>query len=322
MWIENLKYPTNYELILKETLIKNADIKSFETLNKIIPFDIAYIIINGYNNNPQSRAFLKSTNTLDDTICECYIKNNFSKYKQIYLLSEPLRKRLAQTKGLDTISMEILNKLPYDFFYIELDMNNDIVIKNQKLQGFIVSKETFNNDNVAHNNLVLILKLENTYIPLKIKMHETVEQSIKSLWSSEDMSTEEKEKSSKIFHDLLQVVVYMCSIKPDIKKSRRGTQLKSKSKNKSKKEKPIIYNEIGFTIGTTLGATKYVYENNTPIDTISKTNTKKAPHIRKPHWHTYKTGKGRSEISVKWLDAMFINATDENDINITIHKMK
>ena len=326
MWIENLKYPINYELVLKETISKSAEIKSFETLNRIIPFDIVYIIINAYNNNSQSRSFLKSTNTLDDDICECYIKNNFSRYKQIYLLNESLRKRLFQTKGLDTISMEILNKLPYDFFYVELAMNSNLMIKNQKVQGFIVSKEMFTNDNSTHNNLVLILKLETGYMPLKIKMCETIEQSINSLWSIEDISNKEKEEYIKIFHDILQVVVYMCSINPDIKKSRRGIQVKNKFKNKSKKsEKPITYNEIGFKLGATLGATKYIYddENNDVINTTSKTKkSKKVPHIRKPHWHTYRVGKNRTDISIKWLDAMFINATDENDVSITIHKMK
>lgn len=45
------------------------------------------------------------------------------------------------------------------------------------------------------------------------------------------------------------------------------------------------------------------------------------PHIRRAHWHTYRTGSGRTETTIKWVAPIPINITD-GDIIPTIHQVQ
>ena len=94
MWIDDLKYPEHFEDVLKRTLELNP---TLELKSKVMPMDVVQVVINGYNDNPVSRKLLGNEKILEDITSRCYIKNNFKKYKQIYLVNEVLRKRLAQT---------------------------------------------------------------------------------------------------------------------------------------------------------------------------------------------------------------------------------
>ena len=34
------------------------------------------------------------------------------------------------------------------------------------------------------------------------------------------------------------------------------------------------------------------------------------PHIRRAHWHTFLTGKGRVESEIKWIPPIFVKSAD------------
>lgn len=316
MWIDDLKYPEQFEEFLKRTLELNS---TFELKSKVMPMDIIHVVIKGYNDNPISRRLLGNEQILEDITSRCYIKNNFKKYKQIYIVNEALRRRLTQTTGIESISTEIMSNLPCDFLFLQLQYNCDVIAKGQKLEGCFVAREKYSNKSIENELLVLILKLENGYIPLKLKMGQTIQDSIEEVWSKENVLDDERKELQKVFYDLLQVVIYMCSVNPDIKKVRKGTQ-RSNSKAK-KKEKSTNYFELGYVIGATLGATKYVYES----DNIKETSKgiQKRTHFRRPHWATYHVGKGRTETIVKWIDTILVNGKgNEDGLDITVHKIK
>lgn len=316
MWIDDLKYPEHFEDVLKRTLELNP---TLELKSKVMPMDVVQVVINGYNDNPVSRKLLGNEKILEDITSRCYIKSNFKKYKQIYLVNETLRKRLAQTIGLESVSTEIIEKLPCDFFYLQLQYNSDVIAKGQKVEGCFVSREQFSNNNTEHENLVLVLKLENGYVPLKLEIGQIIQDSIEKIWSKENVLNDERVEMRKIFSDLLQIVVYMCSIESDIKKVRKGGVQKNKGK---KKVKENSYFELGYVIGATLGATRYVYEDSNSNEKEIEKSSSKRTHFRKPHWATYHVGKGRTETIVKWLDTILVNAKNEDGLEITVHKIK
>ena len=314
MWIDDLKYPEQFEDVLRRTLELNP---TFEIKSKVMPMDIIHVVISGYNDNPMSRRLLGNEQILENITSRCYIKNNFKKYKQIYLVNEAFRKKLTQTAGLESISTEMLYNLPYDFFYLQLQYNSNVIVKREKLEGCFVAREKYSNKFIENEFLVLVLKLEHGYVPLKLKMGQTVQDSIEEVWSKENVLDNERKELQKVFYDLLQIVIYMCSVNPDIKKVRKsGTQKKNK-----KKEKPIDYFELGYILGATFGATKYVYEDDSSVETVK--DTQKRIHFRRPHWATYHVGKGRTETIVKWIDTILVNGKgNEDELDVIVHKIK
>ena len=139
-----------------------------------MPMDIIHVVISGYNDNPMSRRLLGNEQILENITSRCYIKNNFKKYKQIYLVNEAFRKKLTQTAGLESISTEMLYNLPYDFFYLQLQYNSNVIVKREKLEGCFVAREKYSNKFIENEFLVLVLKLEHGYVPLKLKnLHST-----------------------------------------------------------------------------------------------------------------------------------------------------
>lgn len=46
------------------------------------------------------------------------------------------------------------------------------------------------------------------------------------------------------------------------------------------------------------------------------------PHMRRAHWHRYWTGKGRTELTILWIDSIAINANASGDLPVEVHDVK
>ena len=75
--------------------------------------------------------------------------------------------------------------------------------------------------------------------------------------------------------------------------------------------------DVGFRIGAAIhNYNKYVKLNESET---SGTGSKKRPHVRKAHWHRYKTKDG---YILKWLHPIFVNEkfADSDNMPVTFHK--
>lgn len=46
------------------------------------------------------------------------------------------------------------------------------------------------------------------------------------------------------------------------------------------------------------------------------------PHMRRAHWHRYWTGKGRTELTILWIDSIAVNANASGDLPVEVHDVK
>jgi hypothetical protein len=75
--------------------------------------------------------------------------------------------------------------------------------------------------------------------------------------------------------------------------------------------------DVGVRIGAALRRHQQFEQNNHTKDTHSNLR----PHLRRAHWHTYKTGVGRSESILKWLSPIPVNIDDIDALPSTVRKV-
>ena len=108
----------------------------------------------------------------------------------------------------------------------------------------------------------------------------------------------------EMFSRYFSLVLYLCSADRDvIQTSRNRKAKKSKNPKKQKRQLPIEY-RVGSAIG---GAIRRARSNNQGTGN----GTSKAPHIRRAHYHTYWTGKGREKPVLKFIPPVPVNIGDE-----------
>lgn len=338
-WIDRIKLPSGYSFFKNEfySLYPNIQI-----LNKCVPFDMMAFI------TCQMGEYSMGLNLESLSMAsQWYIQENFKRYKQVYILNSKLFSRLKETKNIENISCNVINNLPFDSFYIEAD-NCDVLIDSKiPVNGMFVNIEKIIKDGKSYNGLHCILRMaNNTFFPLRIDLSKdktSIISSFNECWHMGRTLTENETnvqaEIKKTFVDFLQVVLYMCCERKDIVKLIKNPRKKGK-----KRQKEIIYSQLGFKIGKeileeerrtnsefVIGKTfsnvlvHYSYDSNLEKKTINKeeeNNRPKAPHFRAAHWAVYHVGKGREQTILKWINTIYVNADKVQKTPITLHNMR
>lgn len=226
----------------------------------------------------------------------CYIIDEWLDYKQIYKFDVDTLKMLFEQNTLNYTYDEIKAlKMPYDCFIIENDLNTgdkiaDSMIIRRKARGdgsIVLSFYGFLKDTKA----ALFSR------DVIIKENQTLKETLDN-----DKSVDESDK--RFVNHIMSLILYLCQPKVEIFKKRVE---RTKKENKNIKHfYGINYteNECGFKLGAAIRNYKYIYEKNEE-GTSKRIRTVK-PHIRCGHFHHYWTGKGRKELTVKFIEPTFI----------------
>lgn len=314
-WLEKVALPPKYHICRSLVLQDNPWIvlKTKETIEFCRQTALTYAktILGG--------TLFSKYRDFDDAVLTWYCKARFEQQKQVFLLNRSLYESLTETVGIENINKDILRTLPYEAFWLDMVQTQTTLSNGQTVDGCFVGYDLAIMHDKTYEEFNLLIRLvkdgNSQIIPVNFCFTEGNSSdsliAATSEWDNSTKSTELKQLAKNI----LQVVVYMCSVKPDIVKRPKR---KSKASDKQK-VKQITINEVGYRIGPTLGAAKVVYTDVEPTTNGSATKSK-APHFRRPHWSTYHVGKGRKETVVKWINLILVNG-DKGDPNITIHKI-
>lgn len=104
----------------------------------------------------------------------------------------------------------------------------------------------------------------------------------------------------------LNLLVYLCSEEPDFERSQPIPRKRGRGAVKSASYPDRI--EVGTRIGSAIRKSRqqrYLYD-----DSEHGSTRHNRPHVRRAHWHLYWTGSGRAIPKVKWVSAIFVNASD------------
>ena len=128
---------------------------------------------------------------------------------------------------------------------------------------------------------------------------------------------------------ILQAALYLASSKPDVRPLERKSilkRLKANSQTAAEKSQTIEVSEVGVRYGKAIRIGRQRIQNQSvgkePVVTEAKKPRKPVTsHVRSAHWHHYWTGKGRTNLIVKWIPPVFVSSLGK-ELPITIHEVK
>lgn len=146
-----------------------------------------------------------------------------------------------------------------------------------------------------------------------------------------EKSIQDFESVESVVSKLLKLIMYICTINSDVKKSSRQQAIRnsavvSNSKSVVNTANSVKLSDVGFTIGKAIRLYNKNVENNneeedseTTITTKPRKSTAKRPHIRRGHFHHYWMGKANNkQLILKWVAPTFIHVNNKELIaNIT-----
>lgn len=268
-WLQYLRF-TTYEERMLSKIIKDKKYTALELFNQLDSSNKKQII---------------------DLNIMCQMVKSWLKYKQIYKFDVDTLEMLSNTK--QEITNEIIQnlKLPYDCFFIENEFDS-------------------NDGSIVHTTLVKIRDEARGREIAFYCFNSGDEKEFK--YSYESYKTWEGEYSEqlkdvydidkKFINTMFNMLMYLAQPKLEI--------LKKKSDIKERKNAKSFYNvaydenEVGYKLGNAIRNYKIVYEKSE--STNHKPGGIKKPHLRAGHFHHYWTGKGRTDLVVKYVEPTFV----------------
>ena len=239
-----------------------------------------------------------------------YTYERWSAYKTIYKIDPLFLNMLTRTDDTP-IHTELFARLPFPAFYVSSQTESGADL------GFIV---TFERQPDASYDLILTCiddKMDTELVircfNLNIRNGQTISEAI--------LNTHPDETDAPLTGHIMTAILtayYLVSLNPDIRqikipKNKRPTTQNGTRLNFRKWD-------VGFREGASIERMMKQTESEPTGRTVHRTH-KNRPHVRRAHWHHYWTGKGRTELVVRWLAPMVINENAESGAPIpTIHR--
>lgn len=111
----------------------------------------------------------------------------------------------------------------------------------------------------------------------------------------------------QLLRPVIPMIIYLCAANAE---RRTAPSVATRRQGQKRKGKAARVVEHGYHLGPQLAAARRLAEVSAPS---SPTGRRMRPHVRRAHWHTYRTGKGRVDTVVHWLPPTPINAHGDAD---------
>jgi len=228
------------------------------------------------------------------------------------------------------IPCETLKRLPEWCVYIE---TNGFKSGDMNIEGFFAHLES----DIANNRTELrLLLINSTGVNVPIPLHLgdwTLEESMVRFGEESakympkelkaNMPAFEKAHADAIA-PLLQLVLYLCAENADmpVRPNHPNTRVRMSGQVDVPREMRV------WTVGERIGSNirKYRNEEAQRCDDreTSGTHASPRPHIRRAHWHYFRTGPktGEQKLILHWLAPIPVGFDDEQDLPVVIHKVK
>lgn len=297
MKIEDI-YPLNeLEKLRKSCGIHFSEIKEawqHEQLSEFLTELLTNISTNCYANEVTQSNILSTVKRFESLL-------NWNKLKQIYTFNEELWE-LIQNSEAFTFYSAAFDNLPFDCFCInhQFSQFNCVIVRKTEIS---LSFTYLSDNTISYIDIPFSELYEGKRIDEIIK--ESYEGTVPDYFLNNIRYT-------------LSAIMYLCSEEPDIYTVKEPIPQRSPNSKKNRKQQTFNNNKVGMRLGHIIRENKKRYES---AATSTGTGQKKAPHLRKAHYHHYWTGKKGEEkkIIVKFLSPIFVNSED-GEIITTIRK--
>lgn len=252
--------------------------------------------------------------------------------KGVYTFNTSLYNALVSSEFGGEIPVEVLKRLPEWGVYITLQPG--ITLLNKEVQGVIVTVSTtkfkasdstmfYTTEDIesvdTHINFSFdLVNRDKIFMPFPIQLVIKAGDSVSTAMSPEKAVSNTNEGNTQWIEQqqavkkVLPLLLYLCSEKRELRVVKgNGTKYEPKASVLSKFQIPTKIKSI--TIGEVLGAELRRFEQELK-QYPNRKGGKKAPHMRRGHWHGVWKGKKDSGIPQRfeynWLPPMFINAEE------------
>ncbi len=145
-------------------------------------------------------------------------------------------------------------------------------------------------------------------------------------------TSEQALEAGKILREVaaprLSLLLYLCTVNSEIRDAKGSTKapanpqpVKIRSGTKLFAAATPTKWDVGFRIGAALQHAQEQAQAEERV-TTGAGHASPRPHIRRAHWHTYKTGAGRSNEVLKWLPPIPVNVELPEDLIPTIRPVR
>ena len=253
----------------------------------------------------------------------------------VYRFDPDLFQAVWDTPVSGRLPVDLLYRLPEWCVYIETP---DRTAYDLVLHGFFAYLDW--DVNGEYTELILLLDVEGAVtglfpMPLYIVeagLQESLDRMLDSAratafsqgTSLPNPTGEGREQIRREIEPLVSLVLYLCSINSDVRDAAGTTRQPERPTPKRTRKGPRLFPpdhptvwETGFRIGAALRRAREEGERKAGTGTHASPR----PHVRRAHWHTYLTGKGRKKRVLKWLPPIPVGVNSIEDLVPTIRKV-
>lgn len=254
--------------------------------------------------------------------------------KRVYRFAESLRHALTDTALKGVIPSEVFKRMPERGMFIEspglIDGNGE------RWDGFGV----FLNTNLQGMPLICLMPLRRelngslsiSYMSFALDMGYSIEEALNDCQNRTvealkaygiNYELPEMKKTERFVAECLSLILYLCSEEPDISDDwmpliPSGKKVKSGIRH-FQADKLEVWN-VGVRIGVALDMAKKCVKG--VGDWQGGTHARPRGHIRRAHWHTFRTGKARTVPVVKWISPIRVNLGMDAVLPVSIHPVQ
>lgn len=243
--------------------------------------------------------------------------------KTLLHCDESLFKILGETRQTDTLSGEMLRRLPFWGFW--LDFPADTVFS--KGQGALMGAFFTLADHSGETDALLALTLSQDPFPGR-----NIPLGMEYLALTDPISTaigQQDEGIQDFWHAVLPVLFWLCSENSEWGKQGKPVRPAPRRVGKHQRlippDKPVqIF--AGVRAGSALRQAPRSSEANTSGGSATKPHRRLRPHVRKAHWQSYWKGKPtqgeEKKVLLKWKPPQIVNGQDDDSLEAVVRFMK
>lgn len=249
-------------------------------------------------------------------------------HKQAYRFDPEFTEELLKTTAV-RIPADVLKHLPFRCYYLDLEELSDFAptIGLFLYVGFDKSRGNLPNLGVLEVAPPALGDDQNQLRPIlfsgKDLKREGLLEETEDGWAITFRQKNETDHDQKLLLFLLQGMLYLSSLKPDVEESPKLRVVNIGKKEKKLQKGKLRLDDVGVRYGNVIRKQKkevrtvYIREG----EQLPKQKRTVSSHVRSAHWHHYWTGKGRTKRIVKWIPPVFVSGNGK-ELLVTIHKVK
>lgn len=276
--------------------------------------------LNPINNKDASSCIMESVKC---TANHMGILFAWERYKQVYKFDDDLFEALTEdTEEIIIAKSIIIDRSPFHSYYISHPIRDNelgydgVFVNIDKLNSEI--RLVFTDDERSACSYITIPFTE---------MDETV--SIKRMIedADEDVTDDMRSKFVSVVEKAFSLIIYLCTDKPDVSSYKSEMPLPdskmkhtSRKKQTAKKKNYVTVSNVGNKIGRVIREDKRKSLSDNHGTASAGRATKKKPHMRKGHLHSYWIGKHGSadrKLVLKYIPPVFVHSEACSELEVT-----